>query len=253
MRESTPGLHASESSTDSAIDVVPRHVAIIMDGNGRWARQRGWTRSEGHRAGYSNIRPVIEAISRHGVKYLTLFAFSTENWDRPRDEVHILMELLGKAITEQTISLHNEGVRIKHLGRSDRLTPQLQKALRDSVELTKDNTELTVSVAFDYGGRAEIIDAIKRIVDDGVSSEEITEDLFRRYLYTGEVPDPDLIIRTGGEMRLSNFLLWQSFYAEYYATPVLWPAFNEDEVAQAVDDYSRRQRRFGRVGPPGPT
>jgi undecaprenyl diphosphate synthase len=220
-----------------------------MDGNGRWARGQGKPRSEGHRAGKENIRRIIEAFAEHGVSCLTLFAFSTENWVRPDDEVQGLIRILGEVIKAEVQQLHQKGVRIRHLGRLDRMTPELQDAIRDSVELTRNNSGMTLSVAFDYGGRAEILDAVRRIIADRHAPEDITEDLFRRHLNSGEIPDPDLIIRTAGEMRLSNFLLWQSAYAEYYATPVLWPDFDEDEVAQALEAYGQRQRRFGGVGP----
>ena len=226
---------------------LPAHVAIIMDGNGRWAAERGQPRSEGHRAGTENIRRVIESFVEHGIKYLTVFAFSTENWSRPENEVNTLLELLGEAIREETLQLHERGVRIRHLGRLDRLAPVLRDAIRSSVELTRDNSLLTLNVAFDYGGRAEILDAVKGVVADGLKVEDVSEDVFRRYLYSGDMPDPDLIIRTAGEMRLSNFLLWQAAYAEYYVTDKLWPDFDEDEIVRALDAYGQRQRRFGRV------
>ena len=246
----TVGLSAGKSAAaDAAITPSPGHVAIIMDGNGRWARSRGKPRPEGHRAGTDNLRRVIEAFSQNNVDYLTLFAFSTENWERPDDEVRSLIDILSEVVRREVENLHRQGVRIRHLGRLDRLSPQLQKAIRDSVELTKDNRGMTLSVAFDYGGRDEILNAVRRIVADDISPEEISEEVFRRYLHTGELPDPDLIIRTAGEMRMSNFLLWQSAYAEYYATSVLWPDFDETEVAKALAAYSQRQRRFGKVTP----
>ena len=225
----------------------PDHVAIIMDGNGRWAQSRGGTRSDGHRAGTDNIRTVVETFARSEVKHLTLFAFSTENWQRPSDEVHALIEILQEVIIKEVRELHEQGVRIRHLGRLDRLSREFQSLIRDSIELTRHNTGMTLSVAFDYGGRDEIISAVRRIVADNIPSEDITEDLFSRYLHTHELPDPDLIIRTAGEMRLSNFLLWQSAYAEYYATPVLWPDFGEREALDALAAYGQRQRRFGKV------
>ena len=232
---------------DGSYGSTPNHVAIIMDGNGRWATSREKPRLEGHRAGTENIRHVIEAFAEHGVRYLTLFAFSTENWDRPDSEVRGLIEILREVIGREVQQLHQRGVRIRHLGRLDRFSPELQQAIRGSIELTRSNTGMTLSMAFDYGGRAEILNAVRRIVAEGLSPEKITEAAFRRFLYTPEVPDPDLIIRTAGEMRLSNFLLWQSAYAEYYTTPVLWPDFDEREVSKALATYSRRQRRFGKV------
>ena len=239
----------SNKSSGHALDSVPNHVAVIMDGNGRWAVSKGNPRSEGHRAGTENIRQVIKAFRRHGVKFLTIFAFSTENWRRPDDEVQVLIEILGEVIRSEVQDLHSEGVRIRHLGRLDRLSPALQTAIRDSVELTKHNNGLTLNVAFDYGGRSEILNAVRGIVRDGVVASEISEELFQRYLYTNEDPDPDLVIRTAGEMRLSNFLLWQSAYAEYYSTSILWPDFSEEEVDKALLAYSQRQRRFGEVAP----
>ncbi|MCH8186832.1 MAG: di-trans,poly-cis-decaprenylcistransferase [Chloroflexi bacterium] len=227
--------------------MVPAHVAIIMDGNGRWARSRGKPRSDGHRAGTDNVRRVIEKFAEFGVSYLTLFAFSTENWARPTNEVEVLLDILREVIGREAQLLHEQGVRIRHVGRLDRLSPQLREAILESVELTKDNGGLTLNVAFDYGGRAEILNAVKRILESGVTPGEVTEDLFRQYLYTAETPDPDLIIRTSGEMRLSNFLLWQSAYAEYYTTPAYWPDFDEREVVRALEAYGNRRRRFGRV------
>ncbi len=235
------------NSADTVAQMVPTHVAIIMDGNGRWARSRGKPRSDGHRAGTDNVRRVIETFAESGVSYLTLFAFSTENWARPTKEVEVLLDILREVIGREAQLLHEQGVRIRHVGRLDRLSPQLREAILESVELTKDNDGLTLSVAFDYRGRAEILNALKRILEDGVIPGEVTEELFRRYLYTAETPDPDLIIRTSGEMRLSNFLLWQSAYAEYYATPAYWPDFDEREVVRALEAYRNRRRRFGRV------
>ncbi len=220
-----------------------------MDGNGRWARQRGMPRLEGHRAGTENIRRVIRCFAEHGVRYVTLFAFSTENWERPVNEVNGLMKLLGEVIESESQALHENGVRIRHLGRLDRLPPELREAIGRSLELTRHNTGLTLNVAFDYGGRAEILEAVRRVVASGLAPEEISEEVLQRHLYTCEVPDPDMIIRTGGEMRLSNFMLWQSAYSEYYSTPVFWPDFDEEEVVKALVAYSQRQRRFGRVAP----
>lgn len=223
----------------------PRHVAIIMDGNGRWAEQRGLPRIAGHRAGAENTRQVIRCLAEHGVHYITLFAFSTENWNRPASEVKGLFRILGRAIDRETNIFHEHGVRLLLLGRVDRLSDRLQRKVKHAIELTKDNTEMTLSVAFDYGGRAEILDAVKRIIRDGIPPQEIDESLLSSYLYTAGLPDPDLIIRTGGEMRLSNFLLWQSAYSEYYATPTFWPDFGSEEIERALVAYSQRERRFG--------
>jgi len=231
---------------------LPHHVAIIMDGNGRWAQQRGLPRHAGHRAGTENIRRIIECFAEYEVKYLTLFAFSTENWGRPRTEVNALLRLIGRAINREVKALHENGVRLRHLGRLDPLSPKLQKQVQDAIDLTKDNQRMTVSVAFNYGGRAEIIDAIRRIVADGVQADRIDDELLHSYLYTADLPDPDLVIRTAGEMRLSNFLIWQSAYAEYYATPTLWPDFGSDEIERALTAYSQRRRRFGLAEPQDP-
>ena len=226
---------------------VPGHVAIIMDGNGRWAKERGWSRSEGHRLGTENVRRVVRALARRGVGYVTIYAFSTENWDRPAHEVHSLMELLGRTIESETAVLHAEGVRIRHLGRLDRLPESLQAAVERSVELTRHNTTINLSVAFDYGGREEIVGAARRLIESGVDAHDLTEQMLAAELYTAGMPDPDLIIRTAGEMRLSNFLLWQSAYAEYYSTSTLWPDFDETDLELALEEYERRQRRFGRI------
>ena len=233
---------------------IPRHVAIIMDGNGRWATQRGLPRLAGHRAGVDNIRPVLEKLADFGVEYLTVYAFSTENWNRPHDEVAGLMGILQEAINRETLALHERGVRILHLGRIDRLSPELQESVNYAQGLTKGNTGITLSVAFDYGGRAEILEAIKQIVKDGVDPDRLDEEAFRRYLYTGHhLPDPDLIIRTGGELRLSNFLLWQSAYSEYYPTSTPWPELGDTDISSAMDSFARRQRRFGTLHPENST
>ena len=226
---------------------VPRHVAIIMDGNGRWAVNRGLSRSEGHRAGTENVRRAIDAFARAGVRYLTLYAFSTENWERPTDEVDSLISIVGDVIGPETQNLHDNGVRIRHIGSLEGLSDELRDAIRASVELTADNDRLTLCVAFNYGGRAEILNAVRRIIADGADPAAIDEAAFGEYLDTAGIPDPDLIIRAAGEMRISNFLLWQSAYAEFYSTPALWPDFDAAEVEKAIAAYGRRIRRFGRV------
>lgn len=226
---------------------VPYHIGIIMDGNGRWARSRGLPRLAGHQAGVDNIKRILETCTEYGVKILSLYAFSTENWNRPPDEVTGLMRLLGLTIERQLRDLHRNGVRILHSGRMEGINPHLQKQIRHALEVTKDNQRITVNLAFNYGGRAEIVDAVRRIINDGIPAEQVTEECISQYLYTSELPDPDLIIRTAGEWRLSNFLIWQAAYAEYYATPTYWPDFNDDELHKALLDYSKRQRKFGRV------
>ena len=250
--DTASAIGSSDRTSEAGDGPVPNHVAIIMDGNGRWAKNRGKARIQGHRAGTENIRRVIESFAQNGVRYLTLFAFSTENWNRPSAEVRGLIAILREVIGREVQRLHKQGVRIRHLGQLDRLSPELQRAMLDSIALTQDNTGLTLSVAFDYGGRSEIINAVRRVVEDRIPPEDITEDLFRKYLFTADIPDPDLIIRTAGEMRLSNFLLWQSAYAEYYATSVLWPDFGEHEVEEALAVFGRRERRFGKVVPETP-
>ena len=226
---------------------IPLHVAIIMDGNGRWAEQQGLPRLAGHREGVDNIRQVVDTLASYGVKYVSLYAFSTENWNRPAPEVEGIMEILGEVIERETQILHEKGVRVLHMGRLDRLSPELRQAIKRAQELTCNNEVVTLSVAFDYGGRGEILQAVKRILIDGVSPEDLDEECFSSYLYTAKLPDPDLIVRTGGELRLSNFFLWQSAYSEYYPTSTLWPDFNEQEVARALEAYSNRQRRFGTI------
>lgn len=220
-----------------------------MDGNGRWAKQRGLPRLHGHQAGLSNLREVLHTFGEHGVRYVTLYAFSTENWSRPEEEVQNLMSLLAEAIQRNIQALYEEGIRVIHLGRVDRLKPHLVESIRDVVEMTKDNQGITLGIAFDYGSRDEILEAVRSLIRDGREPSEITEETFSNQLYTGELPDPDLIIRTGGEMRLSNFLLWQSAYAEFYATDTLWPDFGPDEAVEALNAYSGRERRFGSLNP----
>jgi undecaprenyl diphosphate synthase len=227
------------------ITPIPTHVAIIMDGNGRWARQRGLPRLAGHKAGTDNVQRVVERFDSYGVKYLTLFAFSTENWRRPGDEISGLFRILAEMIDRETRALHKKNAKLRHLGRIDSLDKVLQEKVHNAVELTRNNCGLNLSVAFDYGGRAEILDAIRRMMKDGVPPEEVNESLFNRYLYTPDVPEPDLIIRTGGEMRLSNFLIWQAAYSEFYSTTTLWPDFTEAEIEKALLAYSQRERRFG--------
>jgi undecaprenyl diphosphate synthase len=224
---------------------LPTHIAIIMDGNGRWAQKRGLPRLEGHKAGVENVRSAIEYLGQIGLKYLTLYGFSTENWKRPKEEIDGLFYLLQEAIDQDTLKLHENGIRIRHLGRWERLPAGLQRAIAKAVELTKDNQGMTVSFAFDYGGRAEILDAVRRIVKKGIAPQKIDEQLFDSYLYTAGLPEVDLVIRTAGELRISNFLMWQAAYSEYYFTKVLWPDFNNKEIDRALLAYSRRQRRFG--------
>lgn len=224
---------------------VPRHIAIIMDGNGRWAKQRGLPRLAGHRAGTENIRRIITECAEQGVRYLTLYAFSTENWNRPSAEVNGLMLLLGEVINRETETLHREGAQIRHLGRMLGINEQLQRKIRDAVELTRNNTRITVAIAFNYGGRADIVDAVRELMQRGHTADQVTEELISEHLSTCGMPDPDLIIRTAGEWRLSNFLIWQAAYSEYWTTPMFWPDFGAEMLRQAISDYGRRERRFG--------
>ncbi len=226
---------------------VPVHVAIIMDGNGRWARSRGLPRLAGHRAGVENLRRLLEAAVEYGVRYLTIYAFSTENWQRPEEEVRGLINILEEVIDRELDQLHKNGVQLQHIGRLEELSPSLQEKVRSAIELTKDNDRLILTVAWNYGGRDEIVHAIKTMISEGLRPEEITEETIGSYLYTAGTPDPDLIIRTSGEMRMSNFLIWQSAYSEWYLTPTFWPDFGPDQLLEALHDYAQRERRYGRV------
>ena len=225
----------------------PQHVAIIMDGNGRWANKRGLPRLAGHEAGGKNIRPVVKFFSDYGIKYLTLYAFSTENWNRPKAEVAGLLSLLGKKIDQESQAFHQENIRLLHLGRQDKLSKRLREKVNAAVELTKNNTGLTLCLAFDYGGRDEIVKAVRRITSAGIPNDSIDESVLSQYLYIPDIPDPDLVIRTGGEKRISNFLLWQAAYSELYFTPVLWPDFGSEAIKEALSEYKSRQRRFGKI------
>ena len=232
---------------DLPLPRIPRHVAMIMDGNGRWALSRGLPRMAGHKAGTENLRRVIRATVEFGIKYLTIYAFSTENWGRPPEEVRGLLNILEDVIDRELNELNEEGVQLHHLGRLEKLAPSLQEKVLDAVELTKNNDRLILNIAWNYGGRAEIVQAIQRIIKDGVEPDKVTDDLVSTYLYTAGVPDPDLIIRTSGELRVSNFLIWQSAYSEWYITPTYWPDFDKEEFRRALEIYSQRDRRYGGV------
>jgi undecaprenyl diphosphate synthase len=220
-----------------------------MDGNGRWAKQRGKPRLYGHKQGALHARDFIEIFSRYDIPYLTLYAFSTENWNRPKTEVDGIIRLLKDNLDKAIKVAHDQNICIKHLGKLDRLSPAIQKKANQAITLTKNNTGLTVNVAFNYGGRSEIVDALRSIVREKIPASRIDENLLSRHLYTADIPDPDLFIRTGDEMRLSNFLIWQAAYAELYFTPVLWPDFGKQELDKALGVYSKRQRRFGGLKP----
>jgi undecaprenyl diphosphate synthase len=229
---------------------VPYHLAIIMDGNGRWAKAQGLPRLMGHRAGVENLRTVIRSASEFGIKILTLYAFSTENWGRPEPEVRGILNILETVIDRELDHLHANGVQLRHIGEPGRLSDELQRKVGNAVHLTRNNDKLTLNLAFNYGGRAEVVNALRRIVADGVPADQIDETLIGHYLYTAGQPDPDLIVRTGGDLRVSNFLIWQGAYAEYYSTPTFWPAFDRRELWLALQHYQGRERRFGLVPQP---
>lgn len=224
-----------------------RHLAIIMDGNGRWARQRNLPRLAGHKAGTDNLHRILRACKDQGIKVVTLYAFSTENWSRPQDEVSGLMKILETSIEKELDELHREGVQIRHIGRSDRIPQSLYHKIQKAIRYTSQNDELILNIAMNYGGRAEIVDAVKNMIAAGLDPNQIDEKTLARYLYTCDLPDPDLIIRTSGEYRVSNFLIWQGAYAEYYITDVFWPDFDERELQKALEHFSRRERRYGGV------
>ncbi len=237
----------SNQSLDLPLDRIPRHVAMIMDGNGRWALSRGLPRMAGHKAGTENLRRVIRATVEFGIKYLTIYAFSTENWGRPPEEVRGLLTILEDVIDRELNELHKEGVQLRHLGRLEQLAPMLQEKVLHAVELTRNNNRLILNIAWNYGGRDEIVQAIQHMMKDGVESDKVTDELVSQYLYTAGVPDPDLIIRTSGELRISNFLIWQAAYSEWYVTPTYWPDFDKEEYRRALETYGQRDRRYGGV------
>lgn len=234
-----------EIKTHLVVDTLPTHVGIIMDGNGRWALARGLPRLAGHRAGVENVRRIVRACVQFGIAHLTLYAFSTENWGRPADEVNGLLSIIDGALKRELGELHKQGVKLCHFGQLENLAPATQQSVRKAVTLTRHNERMVLNIAFNYGGRAEIVHAIRQIVRDGIPLSEITEDRVRCYLYTAGQPDPDLIIRTAGDLRLSNFLLWQSAYSEFYSTDVYWPDFDGTEFERALECFASRVRRFG--------
>jgi len=237
----------ADSTLNIPPEKIPRHVAIIMDGNGRWAISRGLPRVAGHKAGTENLRRVIRATVEFGIKYLTIYAFSTENWGRPPDEVQGLMHIVEDVIDRELNELNKEGVQLRHIGRLERLDPKLQKKVLKAIELTRNNDRLVLNIAFNYGGRDEIVQAIQRMMRDGIKPDDVTVDIVNQYLYTAGVPDPDLLIRTSGELRLSNFLIWQGAYSEWYITPTYWPDFDKEEYRRAVESFAQRDRRYGKV------
>lgn len=221
------------------------HVAIIMDGNGRWAQGRGLPRLAGHHAGTGNIKRIVREAIALGIPYLTLYAFSTENWNRPTWEVRGLMRIMAEYLDRELRELHAEGVRLRLLGDLENVDPFLAKKIEGAIEMTRNNTAITLAVAFNYGGRADIVRAVREIVAEGVNPAEITDEMITRHLYTAGMPDPDLIVRTSGEQRFSNFLLWQAAYSEYLMTPLLWPDFGPDQFREAISTFASRERRFG--------
>jgi undecaprenyl diphosphate synthase len=237
----------TEKPLNIPAEKIPRHVAIIMDGNGRWAISRGLPRLAGHRAGTENLRRIIRASAEFGVKYLTIYAFSTENWGRPPEEVNGLMRILEDVIDRELTELHKEGVQLRHIGRLERLDPKIQEKVLHAIDLTKNNDRLVLNVAFNYGGRDEIVCAMQNIIKDGIPADKVTAELVSQYLFTVGVPDPDLIIRTSGELRVSNFLIWQAAYSEWYITPTFWPDFNKEEYRRALETFAQRDRRYGGV------
>lgn len=226
---------------------LPVHVAIIMDGNGRWALKRGLPRLAGHRAGTENLRRVIRACVEFGIQFLTIYAFSTENWGRPREEVNGLLRILEDVIDKELRELHDQGVCLRHMGRLEQLPSHLQTKVVEAVKLTKENSRLTLNIAFNYGGRDEIVQAVQHMMRDGLTADQVTPETLSRYLYTAGIPDPDLIIRTSGELRISNFLIWQAAYSEWYVTPTYWPDFDKKEFQKALETYANRDRRYGKV------
>jgi undecaprenyl diphosphate synthase len=225
--------------------IIPNHIAIIMDGNGRWAENRGVPRIEGHRAGTENLRRVIKGCVDFGVKYLTVYAFSTENWSRPKDEVQGLLKILGSVIDRELKELNTQGVQLRHIGRLEKLPSALRKKVTRAVEVTRKNDRLVFTIAWNYGGRDEILYAVQQLMREGILAENVTEDHICQRLFTAGTPDPDLIIRTSGEIRGSNFLIWQSAYSEWYFTPVFWPDFDKEELHKAILEFGQRNRRFG--------
>ena len=226
---------------------MPRHVAIIMDGNGRWAAQRGLPRLAGHQHGTDNIRRITTAAAEIGIRYLTLWAFSTDNWRRPRDEIEGILRILVEVIERETDELHRQGAQLRHIGSLEGLDPALQAAVHAAIERTRDNDRLVLTLAFNYSGRQELLAAVKSLVASGVRAEDVDEPLLQSHLFTHAMPDPDLIVRTSGEHRISNFLLWQSAYSEFFFTPTLWPDFGPEDLVEAVQEFGRRERRFGGV------
>lgn len=226
---------------------VPKHVAIIMDGNGRWAAQRGLPRLAGHQHGTDNIRRITRSAAELGIRYLTLWAFSTDNWRRPKEEIDGILRILAEVIERETEQLHQQGAQLRHIGSLEGLDDSLRDAVLGAVAHTRYNDRLVLTLAFNYSGRQELLAAVRSLMASGIAPDAVDEDAFEAHLFTRDLPDPDLIVRTSGEHRISNFLLWQSAYAEYFFTPTLWPDFGPDDLLEAVQEFGRRDRRFGGV------
>ncbi|MDI6732188.1 MAG: isoprenyl transferase [Candidatus Margulisbacteria bacterium] len=231
---------------------IPRHIAIIMDGNGRWAKERSLPRIAGHKEGSESVRAVLKAAADFGVKYLTLYAFSTENWKRPKEEVAFLMELFMQTIENEIAELMENRVRLQFLGRLYQFSKELQASMRAAAERTKNNDRITLNIMVNYGGRAEIVDAVNAIINERPATSDqrpttVNETAIEQHLYTCGIPDPDLLIRTASEMRVSNFLLWQIAYAEIYVTPIYWPDFRKEQLKEAIEAYQKRTRKFGKT------
>jgi undecaprenyl diphosphate synthase len=244
-----PGSPDEALARQINFEQLPAHVAIIMDGNGRWAAQRRLPRVEGHRAGIDSVRDVVEASARLGIEVLTLYAFSVENWKRPRAEVNTLMMLLKRYIRLELSTLHKNNIRFQVIGRSDELAPDVQAELAMGIRQTAANTGMLFNIALNYGGRAEIVDAARRAIASGIRPDDLDERRFGEFLYTAGQPDPDLLIRTSGEMRISNFLLWQIAYSEIWVTETLWPDFRRRHLLEALVAYQKRDRRYGGIKP----
>ena len=245
------GRDKKEQEKLRAAGEIPRHIAIIMDGNGRWAKKRGMPRISGHAEGVESVRDIVSACGELGIRYLTLYAFSTENWNRPKEEVSLLMRLLLKALRDETDRLHSNNVRLRVVGDLAKLPLEVQNQLLDDIQKTKDNTGLTLVLALSYSGRWDITEAVRRIAKEveahRMTPDTVTDATLARFLSTEGIPDPDLMIRTSGEFRISNFLLWQLAYSEIHITQKFWPDFRRDDLYQAIGDYQRRERRFGMV------
>ncbi len=226
---------------------LPKHIAIIMDGNGRWAKTKGRLRIFGHQNGIKAVRDTVETAAKIGIKHLTLYAFSSENWKRPENEVNALMSLLVSSINQETKTLIKNDISLSTIGEIQKLPKNVQEKLKKIINTTKNNSRMNLILALSYSGKSEIINAIKKIIDDNLSSEEINESIFKQYLNTNNVPNPELLIRTSGEYRISNFLLWQIAYSELYFTDILWPDFRGKDLIEAIKNYQKRERRFGKT------